>query len=320
MTIPHAPSNADRIAYASEQNALIDQCNATAQQTGQQQATLDTHTSTLSAHDSRIDALEAAPPAHTHPIAQVVNLQTALDGKAATSHTHALPIDALTDVDTSTTTPVAGQVLKWTGTTWAPGNDLTGGGSGGGATTLDELDDVATASATAGQVLVFNGTVWVPANPPTQAAAYRGQWTDAGGNIAGTVISAPSAGSPGNLGVKVTDIGVQVETPVGCSMSAGTFTANVAGRWRFSAAVQYQGSNTAQRALWLGKGSASTWASGVKYGQIGAPSMDAQPAGHEITLAVGGTVSVYVACWTVGGSVTIHRAQGNVLTATWLGP
>lgn len=49
-------------------------------------------------------------------------------------------INVLSDVDTSTTTPVAGQVLKWNGTNWVPGNDSTAGGGATDADTLDGLD------------------------------------------------------------------------------------------------------------------------------------------------------------------------------------
>ena len=54
------------------------------------------------------------PPAtHTHAVADVTGLQAALDGKAATSHTHAL--SALTQSSATT-----GQVATWNGTAWAP--------------------------------------------------------------------------------------------------------------------------------------------------------------------------------------------------------
>lgn len=49
-------------------------------------------------------------------------------------------IDFLTDVDTSTTTPAVGQVLKWDGNHWAPGFDATSGGTGLDADTLDGFD------------------------------------------------------------------------------------------------------------------------------------------------------------------------------------
>ena len=49
-------------------------------------------------------------------------------------------IDVLSDVDTTTSAPTSGQVLKWNGTKWAPANDATSGGGGLDADTLDGLD------------------------------------------------------------------------------------------------------------------------------------------------------------------------------------
>jgi plastocyanin len=49
-------------------------------------------------------------------------------------------IDFLSDVDTSTNAPTTGQVLKWDGSQWAPGNDATSGGTGLDADTLDGFD------------------------------------------------------------------------------------------------------------------------------------------------------------------------------------
>ena len=49
-------------------------------------------------------------------------------------------IDSLSDVDTTTTTPIAGQVLKWNGTNWVPAADATSGGGSTDADTLDGLD------------------------------------------------------------------------------------------------------------------------------------------------------------------------------------
>lgn len=49
-------------------------------------------------------------------------------------------INILSDVDTVTTTPTSGQVLKWNGTNWVPGNDATSGGGSTDADTLDGLD------------------------------------------------------------------------------------------------------------------------------------------------------------------------------------
>lgn len=207
MTVPNVPYGGPLESAA--QNALIAQSNETAAQTDTQQTTIDGHTTQIAGLDGRIDALEIAPPSHTHPISQVTSLQATLDGKAATSHTHTITqvtnlqtaldakaatavtdaldgrIDALetadppasslgelSDVDTTTVAPVDGQTLKWSASSalWVPGNDLVGsGGGGGGATTLDELDDVATTGATAGQALVYGGSAWSPGAPAPAA-------------------------------------------------------------------------------------------------------------------------------------------------------
>lgn len=52
----------------------------------------------------------------------------------------AFSIDKLSDVDTTTTAPSSGQVLKWNGTKWVPGDDSTSGGGAADAGTLDGLD------------------------------------------------------------------------------------------------------------------------------------------------------------------------------------
>ena len=49
-------------------------------------------------------------------------------------------IDDLADVDTTSTPPSTGQVLKWNGTNWAPAADITEGGAGLDADTLDGQD------------------------------------------------------------------------------------------------------------------------------------------------------------------------------------
>ena len=52
----------------------------------------------------------------------------------------AFSIDKLSDVDTTTSAPSSGQVLKWNGTKWVPGDDSTSGGGAADAGTLDGLD------------------------------------------------------------------------------------------------------------------------------------------------------------------------------------
>ena len=56
------------------------------------------------------------------------------------TYTPALSINDLTDVDTATSSPTSGQVLKWDGSKWAPANDVTTGGSGLDADTLDGFE------------------------------------------------------------------------------------------------------------------------------------------------------------------------------------
>lgn len=51
-----------------------------------------------------------------------------------------LSISGLADVDTQSSPPTPGQVLKWDGSKWAPGNDITTGGAGLDADTLDGFD------------------------------------------------------------------------------------------------------------------------------------------------------------------------------------
>ena len=52
----------------------------------------------------------------------------------------AFSIDFLSDVDTTTSAPTTGQVLKWDGAKWSPGADVSSGGAGLDADTLDGFD------------------------------------------------------------------------------------------------------------------------------------------------------------------------------------
>lgn len=71
------------------------------------------------------------PSSHSHTIAEVTDLQTSLNAKSDTTHTHSLT--DLSNVSVSgTDAPNDGQVLKFdsSGNVWKPANDLTGTGSG----------------------------------------------------------------------------------------------------------------------------------------------------------------------------------------------
>lgn len=58
--------------------------------------------------------LTVADDSHNHVISNVDGLQTALDGKSATSHNHTL--DSLSN--TTITSNTSGEILKWNGTAW----------------------------------------------------------------------------------------------------------------------------------------------------------------------------------------------------------
>ncbi len=70
------------------------------------------------------------------------NIATAIatDSDNVTINMSAFSIDFLNDVDTTSSAPSTGNVLKWNGTNWAPGADATSGGGGTDADTLDGFD------------------------------------------------------------------------------------------------------------------------------------------------------------------------------------
>ena len=70
------------------------------------------------------------------------NIATAIatDSDNVTINMSAFSIDFLSDVDTTSSAPATGNVLKWDGAKWAPGVDATTGGAGTDADTLDGFD------------------------------------------------------------------------------------------------------------------------------------------------------------------------------------
>lgn len=83
-------------------------------------------------------------------------IQTQLDGKAASGHSHAL--DDLADVNISS--PAADHVLKYSGGIWTNGPM-----SGSGPDELAELVDVDLSSPASGNLLTYNGTDWINSAP-----------------------------------------------------------------------------------------------------------------------------------------------------------
>lgn len=71
-------------------------------------------------------------------------------------------IDDLSDVDTTTTSPSSGQVLKWDGSNWTPADDIDTTLSLGSAS-ISELGDVNISSVSDGQVLKYDSSTskWI---------------------------------------------------------------------------------------------------------------------------------------------------------------
>jgi len=71
-------------------------------------------------------------------------------------------IDDLSDVDTTTTSPSSGQVLKWDGSNWTPANDIDTTLSLGSAS-INQLGDVSISSVSDGQVLTYDSSTskWI---------------------------------------------------------------------------------------------------------------------------------------------------------------
>lgn len=103
-----------------------------------------------------------------------------------------------------------GQVLKWTGSTWAPGNDISGGSGDNWGTQVVQTDNTLTGNGTAantlklaqqsaanGQVLKWNGSTWAPGNDnntDAQTLSINGTTLSISG---GNSVTLPSAGGSG---------------------------------------------------------------------------------------------------------------------------
>jgi len=69
-----------------------------------------------------------------------ISTSIATDTDNVTINLDSFSIDFLSDVDTTSSPPTTGQVLKWDGGKWAPGADVAEGGAGLDADTLDGFD------------------------------------------------------------------------------------------------------------------------------------------------------------------------------------
>ena len=84
----------------------------------------------------------------------------------------------------SSTSPNSGEVLKWDGSEWAPGTDLTSGSSA-----MNDLSDVDTTGITSGQYLQWNGSAFVASTVSGGGASAIDDLSDVD-----TTTSAPSNG------------------------------------------------------------------------------------------------------------------------------
>ena len=98
----------------------------------------------------------------------LTNTDVNFTGATVTGLTVSQSIDSLTDVDTSTTPPGVGQVLKWDGSAskWLPANDS----SGSGGITLSALSVTQASAGTAG--LVYNNVSGVFTYTPPDLSTY----------------------------------------------------------------------------------------------------------------------------------------------------
>ena len=83
--------------------------------------------------------ITASSPTDSLTVAGAGTVSTAISGNTLTitgAGAANLGIDDLTDVDTSSNLPSAGNVLKWDGAKWSPGADLTAGGGGNDVTSV----------------------------------------------------------------------------------------------------------------------------------------------------------------------------------------
>jgi len=143
------------VAVAGQNNVIADQLNDSLNFIAGDGITLTTNSSTDSITITATSAgnnflnvsgdtgtATADGASDTLTIAGGTNITTAANSSTdtVTINLDSFSIDYLSDVDTSTTAPTTGQVLKWNGSTWAPAADIASGGAGLDADTLDGFD------------------------------------------------------------------------------------------------------------------------------------------------------------------------------------
>ncbi|AYQ31344.1 hypothetical protein DTQ70_03760 [Runella sp. SP2] len=177
------------------------------------------------------DAVGSAPTwgAITGTLSTQSDLQTALNGKANTSHTHL--VGDLTQSGATT-----GQVIKWNGTAWTPSADAVGSSPTWGSLTgtLSTQSDLNSALAGKEPLISVGG---LALNKISLSGATEGNVLKISGGVLTYATDATGGGASGNVISTVTNIAA-LKTRVGAYASEGVrtmgyYTANDGGGWLY---------------------------------------------------------------------------------------
>ena len=259
----------------------------------------------------------------------LTNTAVNFTGATVTGLTVSQSIDSLTDVDTSTTPPGVGQVLKWDGSAskWLPANDS----SGSGGITLSALSVTQASAGTAG--LVYNNVTGVFTYTPPDLSSYStfdGHWASLTNisNASGptTITIGKNAGTT-NQGATATAIGSQAgETNQGINGIAIGQNAGKSGQGERSIAIGRNAGTTNQGAQSIiinatGGAVENTTADSLVIKPIrnasGTHSMEYNPTTGEVTydtLASGGASLAFSNIAVAGQTQIIADGDADTLT------
>jgi len=132
-------------------------------------------------------------------------------------------ISDLSDVDTVTSTPATGQVLKWDGNKWAPADDITTGGGGLDATTLNGFNSAYYLDYNnfTNKPTLFDGNFSSLLGTPTDLAGYgitdaistNSSYTQNGSIVINSDVGL-TVGTDNNIRLRVDNSNVKIESTV----------------------------------------------------------------------------------------------------------
>ena len=132
-------------------------------------------------------------------------------------------ISDLSDVDTVTSTPATGQVLKWDGNKWAPADDITTGGGGLDATTLNGFNSAYYLDYNnfTNKPTLFDGNFSSLLGTPTDLAGYgitdaistNSSYTQNGSIVINSDVGL-TIGTDNNIRLRVDNSNVKIESTV----------------------------------------------------------------------------------------------------------